>query len=137
MHNQSRILNPSSNPNPAQKAEAWSAPSSYPKLSTALEAELKALNIDVILNDRVDFPSGEASEGAWNGTSGSLGGVKTLKLQSGKTVEADYVFVSVGNKSGAGLVEQADKGAIDGGMVKVDEFLRVSPSPSSVRFKCD
>lgn len=52
--------------------------------------------------------------------------MKEFTLKSGKKVEADYIFVSIGNKPASGLVEQADEGAVQGGMVKVDEYLRVS-----------
>jgi NADPH-dependent 2,4-dienoyl-CoA reductase/sulfur reductase-like enzyme len=47
-------------------------------------------------------------------------------LQSGKTLEADFVFVSVGNKPNVELVERVDSGAITSGLIAVDNYLKVS-----------
>ena len=49
-----------------------------------------------------------------------------VKTESGKVFEADYVFQSIGNKPNVQIVEAADKGAIDSGLIRVDEYLRVS-----------
>jgi pyruvate/2-oxoglutarate dehydrogenase complex dihydrolipoamide dehydrogenase (E3) component len=105
---------------------SYSSPPTVMKLSVELEKNLKALKIDLVLDDKVVIPNGEVAAGEWNGHFGALGGVKTVKTRGGKSLEADYVFISVGNKPEAGLVEKADKGAINAGMVGVDDYLRVS-----------
>ncbi|RSH85348.1 hypothetical protein EHS25_004744 [Saitozyma podzolica] len=51
--------------------------------------------------------------------------IKKVKTTSGKTVEADYVFVSVGNNPNSEIVAKADLTAVREGLVVVDEFLRV------------
>jgi NADPH-dependent 2,4-dienoyl-CoA reductase/sulfur reductase-like enzyme len=104
-----------------------------PKLSSALEAAIPALGIELILNERVVVPSPGAAvaEGEWDGSFGALGGIKRVKTVGGKTVEADYVFVSIGNKPNSAIVQKADPAAVKRGLVVVDEFLRVSgPGPS-------
>lgn len=54
-----------------------------------------------------------------------------MLLESGKTVEADYVFISTGNKPNSKLVEKADAGAVEmGKYVAVDNYLRVRTSAS-------
>lgn len=126
-------MNPSPNPNSSSKADHWSAPSSHPKLSTALEKELADLNIDVVLGNKVQIPANPASAEEWDGTFGLQEGVKKVKLNSGKVIEADYVFVGVGNKPNGGFVGDADASAVDGGMIRVDEYFNVCcPLRSSV-----
>jgi thioredoxin reductase len=54
--------------------------------------------------------------------------MKKIKLASGKTIEADWVFVSIGNTANSELVQEADQGALVDGMGKmidVDDFLKV------------
>ena len=109
-------------------AQSYTMPTVNPKLSTALDGALKSFNIEVILNDRAE--AAPDTPGAWEGTFGAQGGVKQVKLASGKSIEADYVFLSVGNKSNSTLIETADAGAIDHGMVKVDEYLKVDMEPA-------
>lgn len=128
VHSETRLLNPTPNPNNSKSGDHYTAPSSHPKLSVALEKELAALNIATDLGDKVVIPSDGATvgEGEWDGTFGALTGIKTVKLVSGKTLEADYVFIGVGNKPNGGLVGDVDASAVDGGMVRVDEYFQVS-----------
>lgn len=84
-----------------------------------------------MLDDRVIIPPpGTVSPSSieWDGTPGrtSDGGIKSVRTTSGKTIEADFVFVSIGNKPNSGLVKDVDAGAVKGGMIWVDEYLRVS-----------
>lgn len=130
VHANKRVLNPDPAPKPATgPAQSYNAPSTAPKLSAALEKELADLKIDLVLGDKVAIPAdpaGLASAEDWDGSFGKQAGMKRVKLQSGKTLEADYVFVSVGNRPGSGLVKETDEGAVVDGMVWVDEYLRVS-----------
>lgn len=87
---------------------------------------LKDLKIDVVLNDRATIPATPTDGPEWDGSSGPQNGSKVIKLESGKKLEADYVFVSVGNKPNVSLVEAVDKGAITQGLIAVDEYLKVS-----------
>lgn len=138
LHSLARPLNPT-DPTKAAKSNtegephAWQAPYSNPKLSTALESYLKQLKIEFIGNAKVDIPSSSSSspsasqqEGVWDGTPGLQDGLKKVSLPDGKTVEGDYFFVGIGNKSNAGFVEKADSGAVVKGMVRVDQYLKVS-----------
>lgn len=74
-------------------------------------------------------PSGEQEPGRvqdWDGSWGALGGMKTITAESGRTWEADYVFYATGNKPNVGLVQSVDASAIKGGLISVDEHLKVS-----------
>ncbi|RSH92622.1 hypothetical protein EHS25_008067 [Saitozyma podzolica] len=129
IHSLSHVLNPTSPPQPEDQT-GYTAPTSLPKLSLALEKQLAQLNIDLVLDDRVVIPPpGTVSPSSieWDGTPGrtSDGGIKKVRTTSGKTIEADFVFVSIGNKPNSGLVKDVDTGAVKGGMIWVDEYLRV------------
>ena len=105
---------------------SWQAPLVNPKLSTAVEAALKTLKIEFIGSSKVSIPTSNVGEGEWDGSFGLQNGLKKVLLPDGKTVEADFVFMGLGNKSNAGFVEKTDSGAVAGGLVKVDEYLKVS-----------
>ncbi|WWC86048.1 uncharacterized protein L201_000919 [Kwoniella dendrophila CBS 6074] len=138
VHSSDHVLHPTADaPNPSGKAHSYSSPPTLPKLSITLEKLLKEMNIDLITSDKVIIPSSNnpESESAdqWTGSFGLQNGLKTLNLKSGKTLKADYVFISVGNKPNVSLIEQTDKSAINAGLVNVDEYLRVkSDAPNSV-----
>jgi hypothetical protein len=124
-------LNPA---DPAKAAEVnskgtphgWQAPLVNPKLSTAVETALKQLKIEFIGNSKVTIPSSSVGEGEWDGSFGLQDGFKKVALPDGKAIEADFVFMGLGNKSNANFVEKADSGAVVDGLVRVDEYLRVS-----------
>jgi len=101
------------------------------KLSNALTTQLKELNIDLITNDRVSIPS-ESSSGSsvWDGSFGLQNGLKTVRLDSGKTLQADFVFISTGNKPNISLVQSKDAGAITQGLIAVDKNLKVRLPPA-------
>ncbi|WVR05724.1 hypothetical protein IAU60_002748 [Kwoniella sp. DSM 27419] len=128
VHSLPQVLNPSAQPATAQAkgSYTWSAPPTLPKLSVTLERIFKELNIELVLSDRVAMPASQTTPEDWSGSFGLQDGIKKVKLDSGKTLEADYVFVSVGNKPNASLVETVDKGAVASGMIAVDEYLRVA-----------
>lgn len=94
-----------------------------PKLSTNLEKQLASRGVDVILGDRVAVgPSGAPL------AMGPLPGVQSIPLVSGKTVEADYIFLSTGNVPNSALVAAADKAALTpSGHIAVDSLFRVIP----------
>lgn len=122
--------------NPAKAADAnskgsphgWQAPLVNPKLSTAVEAALKALEIEFIGDSKVNIPT-SAGEGEWDGSFGLQNSIKKVLLPGGKPIEADFVFMGLGNKSNASFVEKADSGAVADGLVRVDEYLKVSLMP--------
>ncbi|WOO78292.1 Isocitrate lyase 1 [Vanrija pseudolonga] len=102
-------------------------PKTSSKLSTALQKQLADRGVDIILCDRVDFKSG-----SWGGTPGLLERMHAIPLVSGKTIDADYVFNSTGNKPNARLVAEGDPDALTtNGYISVDEFFRVRGSPRS------
>ena len=120
------MLNPTANPPDLNKVRStYSAPPTAPKLSVALEKDLKALKINLITNETVNTKVGAAGPNDWDGSFGLQSGVKTITTQSGKKIEADYVFVSVGNKPNVSIVQNADPGALVSGLVGVDEYLKV------------
>ena len=127
VNSQSSVLNPTANPPDLNKVRStYSSPPTLPKLSAAIEKDLKALNITLVTNEKVNIPtspSGDAIE--WDGSFGLQSSVKKVSLASGKKLEADFVFVSTGNQPNVSIVEQADKGAIISGLIGVDENLRV------------
>jgi hypothetical protein len=127
------LAHPLNAANPAKAAEVnskgsphgWQAPLVNPKLSTAVEAALKTLKIEFIGNSKVNIPSSGA-EGEWDGSFGLQNGLKKIQLPDGKTIEADFVFMGLGNKSNAKFVEKADSAAVVDGLIRVDEYLKVS-----------
>ncbi|TXT09232.1 hypothetical protein VHUM_02706 [Vanrija humicola] len=102
-------------------------PKTSSKLSAALQKQLAERGVDIILCDRVDL-----SAGAWGGSAGLLGEMTAIPLVSGKTVHADYVFNSTGNRPNASLVAQADPDALTtNGYISVDDTFRVQAAPRS------
>ncbi|WOO83712.1 Apoptosis-inducing factor A [Vanrija pseudolonga] len=130
VHSDKGLLQPSGIASTAK--EVYSPPPTDRKLSVALEKTLKQRSVNVVLNDKVVFPSGPVSGSDWDGTSGPQGGVRRLRLQSGKSIEADYVFVSIGNTPNSGLVKAADPTALtNNNYIKVNSYFRVLPGSSS------
>lgn len=108
------------------------------KLSNALTTQLKELNIDLITNDRVSIPSESSSESSvWDGSFGLQNGLKTVRLDSGKTLQADFVFISTGNKPNISLVQSKDAGAITQGLIAVDKNLKVRLPPTFSKLAAD
>jgi hypothetical protein len=130
VHSGAHPLNPA---NPAKAADVnskgsphgWQAPLVNPKLSTAVEAALKTLKIEFIGNSKVRIPSSGA-EGEWDGSFGLQNGLKKISLPDGKIIEADFIFMGLGNQSNASFVEKADSAAVVDGLIRVDEYLKVS-----------
>ncbi|WVQ97105.1 hypothetical protein IAU59_004215 [Kwoniella sp. CBS 9459] len=126
VHSSPHVLHPTAAaPDPQGKAHSYSSPPTLPKLSVTLEKILNDMKIDLVLGDKVAIPAVQGAPEDWSGAFGLQDGIKKVKLTSGKVLEADYVFISVGNKPNVSLVEAADKGAIVSGLVGVDEYLRV------------
>lgn len=109
----------------ANTAHTYVAPRTPKKLRSDLERQLRQRGIRLQLKDGVDFAAAKGS-GAWEGVPGPLGGMRTIPLTSGATVQADYVFNSTGNKPNADLVRWADPGSLTtNGYVSVDAYFRV------------
>ena len=128
VHSLSAPLNPTAQqPDLNAGPFSYSSPPTAPKLSKSLETQLKEVNIDLITNDRVSIPAGPSDDSsAWDGSFGLQNGLKRVKLDSGKTLDADFVFISTGNKPNVSMVESKDPGAIAQGLIAVDEYLKVS-----------
>lgn len=106
-------------------------PRTSAKLGSALERQLIQRGVELVLCDRVDFVAG-SKPGQWGGKPGPLGELRSIPLVSGKTVTADYVFNSTGNKPNSFLVGAADPAALTtNGYVSVNGHFRIIASPGS------
>ncbi|WVQ62331.1 uncharacterized protein L199_000470 [Kwoniella botswanensis] len=80
------------------------------------------------------IPSESEIEGnppkAWNGQFGLQPSLVSLKLTSGQTLEADYVYPGCGMKPNSRLVRDVDEGALDGDLIRVNEYLKVATNNS-------
>ncbi|KAK6905565.1 hypothetical protein I203_106395 [Kwoniella mangroviensis CBS 8507] len=103
----------------------YSSPPTDPRLSVELKKICDKLGIKVILNDRVIIPPRNPPK-AWNGQFCLQPSLVTLKLTSGKSLEADYVYPGCGMKPNSKLVRDVDEGALDGELIRVDEYLKVT-----------
>jgi hypothetical protein len=129
IHAHQQLLNPNAPPKAKTGVRSYGSPPNTLKLSTGVEKRLRDNKIDLILGEKVKLPEGSVPEGDWDGQAGAQGGLKKIRLSSGNTLEADWVFVSVGNKANSELVQSVDQGALIDGMgkmVDVDDFLKVS-----------
>lgn len=139
IHSKPSLLSPIPSAGPESSSNlSWSSPPTNPKLSKSLEQVLKNLNVNLILDDSVYIPVGDNASvaGEWDGSFGLQDEVKKLKLRSGKEVQGDYIFVSVGNNPNIGLVASVDPAAITSGLVAVDDYLKVaSDNPASLLTK--
>lgn len=132
------------------------------RVAASLMTQLRARGVEVILDDRVEFPDsdarsststanndvagkdGEAREDeeagtkagaatkAWDGSDGLLPCRQIVTLTSGRTVEVDYVFAGSGNVPNSYLVASADPSALVQGYVSVDDRFRVISSTSEL-----
>ncbi|WWD18058.1 hypothetical protein CI109_102505 [Kwoniella shandongensis] len=129
VHSEPHVLHVTATaPSTEGKVASWSSPPTHPKLSANLEKILKTMNVDLIFSDKVVIPTSEntpSSEDDWSGKFGLQDGLKKVKLASGKTIEADYVFISIGNKPNVQLVKDVDVGALNSGLVSVDKYLKI------------
>lgn len=136
------------------KHAAYAYPVIPERVAHSLSVQLRARGVDIILNNRVCFPtplSGASSDRtvvedvpkvemaenatpeaeAWDGCDGLLSGLRTITLTSGQKVLADYVFAGTGNAPNSSLVSSADPSAInEAGYVAVDDQLRILAGPS-------
>ncbi|ODO07300.1 hypothetical protein L198_00879 [Cryptococcus wingfieldii CBS 7118] len=133
VHPRSGLLEPTPfNPIPASTTTipTYSSPPVDPRLSKNLEALCRKLNIELILEDRVVIPKdGEVvGAGKWEGNYGKQEGVKVVGLESGKQVKADWVIMAAGTKPNSWMVANKDEGALDGKLIRVEEYLKVGSS---------
>ncbi|TXT08664.1 hypothetical protein VHUM_02792 [Vanrija humicola] len=130
VHSDNGLLQPSGAASTAK--DVYAPPPTDRKLSVALQKTLKQRHVNVVLDDKVVFPSGPVSGADWDGSSGPQGGVRKLQLRSGRSIEADYVFVSIGNTPNSGLVKAADPSALTkNNYIKVNSYFRVLPGSSA------
>lgn len=90
------------------------------KLGGSLSAKLQAMDVDVILGERVkELPSGDAPSGG------------TINLSSGRELKADLIVPAVGARVTQGLLDQLPgiKRASDG-RVETDPWMRPSSLPN-------
>ncbi|ODN84409.1 hypothetical protein L202_00364 [Cryptococcus amylolentus CBS 6039] len=130
VHPRSGLLEPTPlNPIPASTTTipTYSSPPVDPRLSKNLAALCRKLNIELILEDRVVIPKdGEVvGAGKWEGKYGKQEGVKVVGLASGKQVKADWVIMAAGTQPNSWMVANKDEGALDGKLIRVDEYLKV------------
>ncbi|OCF33245.1 hypothetical protein I316_04986 [Kwoniella heveanensis BCC8398] len=144
------------------KIKSWSTPPTDIRLSKEMERICDKLGIEVILSDRVRIPStestsstqaadtcdkcGETEKGSdaegevpaqepptWDGKWGLQDGLRRVSLESRRTLEADYVYPGCGMRPNSDIVGGADMGALDGALVAVDDYLKItSTTPSSI-----
>lgn len=82
VHNLPHVLNPTSKtPDPTGGHFSYSSPPTAMKLSNNLESELKALDVKLILNDRVEVPTSSTGPKEWDGSFGLQTGPKTVSLK--------------------------------------------------------
>ena len=131
VHALPHVLNPMATQS-ISGAFSYSSPPTAPKLSKEIERQLNGKNIDLITNDRVTIPTDSATgpdasgvNDAWDGSMGLQNGLKNVTLDSGKVLQADFVFIGQGNKPNVELAEKLDPGAIASGLIAVDEYLKV------------
>lgn len=117
VHTDTALLHPTASPEePTQKT--FVAPPTLPFVSDDLAKQLRKRSVEVILNDRAEI----------DGKIGALGTTQSIPLKSGKSVEADYIFVSTGNRPNSQLVADVDQGALtSNGYIIVDSLFRVVP----------
>ncbi|WRT64012.1 uncharacterized protein IL334_000939 [Kwoniella shivajii] len=134
VHNRSSLLAPDSNGKSTNTTpESWSSPPTAPKLSKSLVSLAEQNKVKLILNDKVIIPKHQVSQGEWDGSFGrQKRGLVRVKTEKGKTIEADYVFLSIGNKPNSTLVRKADSNAVEGsGLIRVDDNLKVAATSDS------
>ncbi|WVW82153.1 hypothetical protein I302_104159 [Kwoniella bestiolae CBS 10118] len=133
IHNRSTLLTPLTESSPSGNLnekipESYTSPPTHLKLANSLTNLVKG-HTNLILNDKVIIPQPDepSTESNWNGSFGLQPSLVTIRTESGKSVKADYVFLSVGNKPNSGLVRVTDPSAVEGktGLIKVDEYLKV------------
>ncbi|KLT40111.1 FAD/NAD(P)-binding domain-containing protein [Cutaneotrichosporon oleaginosum] len=100
------------------------APPTAPRLSASLEDQLKKRGVELVYEDRVDA----GADGKELHT-GPLGQLTRLPLASGGSVEADYVFLSIGNAPNSSLVADVDPSAVTrSGHIAVDAHFHILSS---------
>ncbi|ODN84408.1 hypothetical protein L202_00363 [Cryptococcus amylolentus CBS 6039] len=133
IHPRSGLLEPTPlNPVPASTTAvpSYSSPPVDPRFSHTLEGHCLKLDISLIFQDRVAIPTPEdadsTDEGEWKGEYGKQHGTKEVRLKSGKRVKADYVILAAGTSPNSAMIGKEDGGALDGKLIRVDEYLKVS-----------
>ncbi|WWC86117.1 uncharacterized protein L201_000988 [Kwoniella dendrophila CBS 6074] len=106
---------------------SYSSPPTDPRLSIDLQNLCKKLGIKTILNVRVFFPSSDKNtEVKWDGKFGLQDELVTVRLKSGDSIKADYIHCGCGMKPNSNLVGEIDQNALDGDLIRVNEYLKVN-----------
>ncbi|WVQ97176.1 hypothetical protein IAU59_004286 [Kwoniella sp. CBS 9459] len=154
-----KSIDSSARPTAHSPIKGWSTPPTDIRLSTEMERICVKLGIEVILSDRVKIPSSTTSSDVddkndgrgkaaakdvsdnkgftshWDGTWGLQEGLNRLTLESGETLEADYIYPGCGMRPNSGLVGAVDEGALDGALIAVDDYLKVTSANPLFMFK--
>lgn len=89
------------------------------KLAAQLERQLRASDVELLLGDE---HVGQPHFGA---------GSQVVGTKGGKRIEADYVFLAIGNKPRSELIAKAQPSAVtEAGLVRVDENMQVQGLPN-------
>ncbi|CAG8552188.1 5197_t:CDS:1 [Funneliformis mosseae] len=88
------------------------------KLKDSLATQLKDLNVNLILGDRIDFERYNVGNGLSK---------MTITTEKGQTVESDIQFVAIGQKPNTSIIEQLNADLIDENthLVKVKSTLQL------------
>lgn len=128
VHSSAGLLRPGGEDVAPADYHTYNAPPTPAQLSSSLQQQLESRGVNLVLNDRVKFPQATPQPGEWDGRTGRLDKVTDIPLDSGKTVQADYIFLSSGNTPNAELVKEADPSALtNNGLIAVNEYFRVQP----------
>jgi NADPH-dependent 2,4-dienoyl-CoA reductase/sulfur reductase-like enzyme/peroxiredoxin family protein/TusA-related sulfurtransferase/rhodanese-related sulfurtransferase len=89
------------------------------EMAQLVHENIKMNGVDLILSDGVK--SFEAAAGSLNGNSSTK-----ITLQSGRTIDADLVILSIGIKPNSGLAKEAGLELNNRGGIIVDDYLKTS-----------
>lgn len=81
----------------------------------------------MIFKDRVAIPPQDEKvpDEAWEGKYGKQSKVVEVALKSGRKLKSDYVILGAGTSPNSWMVGDKDKGALDGKLIRVDDYLKV------------
>ncbi|OXG31029.1 hypothetical protein C367_01750 [Cryptococcus neoformans Ze90-1] len=140
VHPESALLNPTpKNPVLAKTSTtpSYNSPPVDIRLSKTLEEHCHKLNISLIFKDRVAIPPKDerVPDDAWQGKYGKQLKVVEVALKSGRKLKADYVILGAGTSPNSWMIGDKDKGALDGKLIRVDDYLKVSSTDENSLFK--
>ncbi|KAJ3257809.1 Apoptosis-inducing factor 2 [Boothiomyces macroporosus] len=94
-----------------------------PKFSARLEEMMNKKNVKFLLNERVKDVNGGQIE--------TKAGAQTVNLESGKSLDADYVFACTGGTPNSAPLKNGELSSyVNKGYLRVNEFLQVPDFPN-------